>query len=85
MPALYVLPSARHNDKKKMLYFRLYYTVKEFLYNFREALEYILPPEKEKEKFKHNKAPYSFFFKLMILFLFCSYALWYILKVTITP
>lgn len=43
-----------------MLYFRLYYTVKEFLYNFREALEYI-PPEKEKEKFKHNKAPYSFF------------------------
>lgn len=66
-----------------MLYFRLYYTVKEFLYNFREALEYI-PPEKEKEKFKHNKASYSFF-KLMILFLFCSYALWYILKVTITP
>lgn len=83
MPALYVLPSARHNNKKKCFTF-VYITLLKSFYTTFERPWNIFHLKKKRKSLNTIKHP-TVFFKLMILFLFCSYALWYILKVTITP
>lgn len=84
MPALYVLPSARHNNKKKCFTFFYITLLKSFYTTFERPWNIFFHLKKKRKSLNTIKHP-TVFFKLMILFLFCSYVLWYILKVTITP